>query len=54
MYVIWASPYMIKMLRSVTSNDQLHVDGTFKVIPEKIAQLLVVSVRFKGAFMDDK
>ncbi|KAL0491081.1 hypothetical protein AKO1_009727, partial [Acrasis kona] len=48
MYVMWSSPYMANILKSVNEHDQVHADGTFKIVPEKISQLLVISVRFSG------
>lgn len=40
--IMFAAPWMVRLLRSVTENDQLFVDGTFSVVPAGIAQLVVI------------
>lgn len=47
--LIWSSNYQMNILKSVTKDDQMYIDGTFDICPEGCEQMVVLHIRKKGS-----
>ncbi len=43
--MLYSAEWQIELLKSVTTEDQLFLDGTFKVYPENISQMVTLLIK---------
>lgn len=46
--IVYASNYQMNLLKSITHEDQIYVDGTFDFCPEGCEQMITIHIRKKG------